>query len=246
MIALGLDPLSIILRHITIPSLIYILLLALNCFLFYYFSHVGWFCLASVVLTVVIQLHYGFFLMDKALKLVKDLCENLLQKGPKKGRVNLTYKRYKKQVAIIREVLYTIKLFRLVLPLVDEAVFLILPFLLLVGEIVFVSCNYATIKMYDSIPMPFFLILPGFSGVLIFLVQILFPSAASVFENSSKSLQLLKSLKIVATDKIWIRIIRATRPPRFNFGSMFYAKRSTKTTYFTCWLNDTMNALILI
>jgi len=138
------------------------------------------------------------------------------------------------------------KLIRLILPLVDEALFLILPFLFLLGEIIFVSCNYATIKMYDSIPMPFFLGLPSLSCLLLLLWQIIFPFAVSVFENSKRSLELLKSLKIVATDKIWIRSIKATRPPRFNIGSMFYTKRSTKTTCFQCWLNDTVNALILI
>jgi len=99
--------------------------------------------------------------------------------------------------------------------------------------------------MYDSIPMPFFLTLPSLSCVLIVLLQATFPLAASVFENSNESLLLLKSLKLVGTDKIWIRRIKAMRPPRFNFGSLFYAKRSTKTTYFKCWLNDTINALMI-
>jgi len=99
--------------------------------------------------------------------------------------------------------------------------------------------------MYHLIPMPFFLGLPCAAIVVLFFVQILFPYAASVYENSSKSLYLLKSLKAIGTDKFWIRSIRATRPPRFNVGSMFYTKRSTKTTCFSCWISDTINAIIL-
>jgi len=80
--------------------------------------------------------------------------------------------------------------------------------------------------------MTYFLTLPSVAVVVLFFVQILFPYASSVYENSRKSLYLLKSLKAIATDKFWIRSFRATRPPRFNIGSMFYTKRSTKSTCF--------------
>jgi len=127
-------------------------------------------------------------------------------------------------LGIVRKVLYAIKLVRLILPLVVEAFYLILPFLLLFGEVIFVSCNYATVKMYVSVPMPFFLIVPNLSCFVILIVLVLFPSSVSVFENSTEPLTLTKLLKTVGTDKTWIQVVRATRPPRFNFGSMFCAK----------------------
>jgi len=87
-----------------------------------------------------------------------------------------------------------------------------------------VSSNYATIKMYDSIPLPFFLTIPLMSFVICVIFQIMFPYAAKVYDNSSKSLFLLKSLKIVATEKLWLKTIKATRPPRFKVGSMFFCR----------------------
>jgi len=238
MIVLELDPFSFILRHVDFVSVNTLVILAIKCLLCYYISHIGWYGVVSVVLTIVIQLHYGFFVVNKGLQLVQELSLNLIRGKSKKNRIAITSQ---KQLRIIREVLYTVKLVRLILPLVDEALYLILPFLLLFGEVIFVSCNYATVKMYDSVPMPFFLIVPSLSCFVILIVQVLFPPAASVFENSTKSLLLLRSLRIIETDKVWIRHIRATKPPRFNFGSMFYAKRSTKTTYIGCLLNDTIN-----
>jgi len=244
MIVLELDPFSFILRHIKHPSLNNILVLTIKCFLCYYISHIGWYGILSVLLIILIQLHYGYFVISKCLNLAKDLIVTQMEDRNKKKTIKLNTQQFRKQVVIIREVLYAIKCVRLVLPLVDDALYLILPFLFLFGEIIFVSCNYATLKMYHSIPMPFFLTLPSLSFVIILLVQILFPFAASVFENSRKSLAFLKALKVVGTNKMWRRVIRATRLPRFNIGSMFYAKRSTKTTYFECWFNHTINALI--
>jgi len=212
----------------------------------YYISHIGWYGIFSVLLVMLIQLHYVHYLISKGFKLATDLSRPKTLPDETKKKINRSScEAYNRQaVAITREVLCTIKLIRLFLPLLDDAFYVIFSFLLFFGDIIFVSCNYATIKLYDSIPMPFFLTLPGLSCVLIIWLQATFPLAASVFENSKESLLLLKSVKIVGTDRVLIRTIRAVRPPRFNFGSMFYAKRSTKTTYFECWLNDTINALI--
>jgi len=236
LIYLELDPFSFILREINYRSSNNVLILAMKCLMCYYSSHIGWYGISSVLLIMLIELHYGYCLISKGLDLVTDLTRTVMHKKPSF--------QLKRELAITREVLYTIKLMRLILPLADEAFYVILPFLLLLGEMVFVSCTYATIKMYDSIPMPFFLVLPSLACAQIIFLQIALPFAANVLENSKSSLLLLKALKIVHKDKIWIRTIRATRPPRFNFGSMFYAKQSTKITCFECWLNDTINILL--
>jgi len=247
MTILEVDPFSCILRHIKSDSPNNILLFASKSCLLCYLSHIGWFGICSVCVIIVIQLHYGCFLISKGLHLVSELSKTLIGNRKKeKNRLKVCYNQYKKQMRIIREVLFIIKLTRLMLPLVNEALYLILPFLLLFGEVILVSCNYITIKMNDSIPILFSMSVACLSGFVLVMVQVLFPAAANFFENSKKSLALLKSLKIVATDKAWIRSIKATQPPRFNFGSMFYAKRSTKATYFECCLNHTINAILLI
>jgi len=245
-IVLGFDPFSFILRYIDCDSPNNVAVFIAKCFLLSYLSHIGWFGICSVIVLIVIQLHYGSFLINKGLYLVNELSKTLMSKENKKRRVRVSYHQYQKQLRIIREVLCTIKFMRIILPLVDEGLYIILPFMLLFGEVILVCCNYATIKMYYSIPMPFFLTVPCLSVFAVVMAQFLFPLAASFFENSKKSLELLKSLKIVATNKEWIRSIRATRPPRFNVGSMFYPKRRTKTTYFNCCLNDTISSIILI
>jgi len=123
-------------------------------------------------------------------------------------------------VRVVQDRLYLMKLTRLLLTLTHEAMHFIIPFMFLFGEIIFVSCNYATIQIYDSIPMPLFLTLPSLAILVFLLLQILFPYASNVFENSIKCLALLNWLRVNATDKLWIRTIRATRPPRFNVGSV--------------------------
>jgi len=246
LIILQVDPFSFILRHFDSDSPNSILLFVTKSFLLCYISHIGWFALCSVLVIIVIQLHYGCFLINKSLCLVKEMSKSVIENETKKNQTKVSLHALKKQARVIPEVLLIMKLTRLILPLVDEGLFLILPFLLVFGEVILVSCNYATIKMYDSIPMPFFISVPCLSGFVVVMVQVLFPPAAMFFENSKESLALLQSLKIVATDKICIRTIKATRPPRFNFGSMFYAKRSTKTTYFESCLNDTINAVLVL
>jgi len=132
-----LDPFSCMFRQFNFPSPDNILLLAIKYLMCYYFSHFGWFGLVSVVLTIIIQLHYGFFVINKDLQLVKELSLNLIEGKNKKKMIVINSQT---QLGIVRKVLYAIKLVRLILPLVDEAFYLILPFLLLFGEVIFVSC----------------------------------------------------------------------------------------------------------
>jgi len=218
-----------------------------KCLLLCYASHIGWYGILSVLVTCLIQLHYAYSVLRKCVEFTIDLFheQTLGKTNRKKTSVKCSYKMLTKQVRVIREVLCTMRLTILALALADEAFYIILPFMFLFGEIIFICCSYATIKMYHLIPMPFFLSAPCAAIVVLFFAQILFPYAASVYENSSKSLYLLKSFKAIATDKLWVRRIRATRAPRFNVGSMFYAKRSTKSTCFSCWISDTINAIIL-
>jgi len=93
--------------------------------------HIGWFGLFSTVVTILIQLHYGFCVVNKGLGMVTELARGQLLNNKRKKRLNCTYKKYQRQVRVIREVLYIIKLMRLPLPIVDKAACLIIPFWLL-------------------------------------------------------------------------------------------------------------------
>jgi len=242
---LELDPCSFILRDVFDHPPNHAFIFIIKCLLLCYASHIGWFGLFSVMVTGLIQLHYVFSIMSKCVGFVIEVSQKQTLSKNKKKSVQDSYNTHTRQVRVIREVLYIMRLARLGLALADELLYIVVPFLFLFGEIIFISCSYATIKMYDFIPMPFFLTVPSLAIVVLIFVQILFPYASSVYENSSKALCLLKSLKVIATDKLWIRTIRATRPPRFNVGSMFYAKRSSKSTCFSCWISDTINAIIV-
>jgi len=151
-------------------------------FIFKYFllcnaSHIGWFGLFSVMVTTLIQLHYAFSMIIKGLGLAIELSREQTLYHKKKKMVIYSYKSYKSQVRVTREVLYVVKVLRIMLRITDEAFYIIIPFMFLFGEIIFISCCYATIKMYDYIPMPFFLTLSCGAIFAFIFMQILFPFA---------------------------------------------------------------------
>jgi len=146
-----LDPYSFILRDIFHHPPNNALILIVKCLPLCYASHIGWFGLLSVMVTALIQLHYAFSMIKKCLALVIELTEEQLLRKNRKKRISIMYNTHKRQLRVIQEVLFIIKVTRLGLALADEAFYLISPFLLLFGEIIFISCSYATIKMYGSI-----------------------------------------------------------------------------------------------
>jgi hypothetical protein len=132
---------------------------------------------------------------------------------------------------------------RIVIELFNESCYYLLPSLLLFGQIMLILGNYATIKMQDTIPMPFYLIMPSVSLIVVVNVAVLFPAASDVYEGS---LEFLRSVDlIVGRSKYWRKVWRAERPLRFNFGGYFLAKRSTKTTFFYQCIDFTVTALML-
>jgi hypothetical protein len=130
-----------------------------------------------------------------------------------------------------------------VLDLINESCIYLIPSLLLFGQIILVLTNYATIKMHDSIPMPFYLVMPFLSVFVIAIIATLFPAASDVHEGS---LEFLRSVHlIVGRSKYWRKVWRAEQPLRFNVGPFFIIKRSTKTTFFYQCIDFTVTALML-
>jgi len=121
--------------------------------------------------------------------------------------------------------------------------FYTLPSFLLVGGIILVASNFASIKMVHVIPMPWYLAMPFFSITLSIIIQILFPWASKIHEQSWEFLRNFHLLH--SYHKYWARKVRAERPFRFTFGSFFIAKKSTQMTFMVCIFDVTIDALLL-
>jgi hypothetical protein len=125
----------------------------------------------------------------------------------------------------------------------NEAFYFLLPILFLTGECILVICNYATIRMHETIPMPFYLVLPGMSMFAFMIIMVICPSASDVYESS---LEFLRGVKLLAgRNRYWRKIWRAERPVKLSIGGICFAKRSTKTTYLVHCVDSTIDALLL-
>jgi hypothetical protein len=121
----------------------------------------------------------------------------------------------------------------------------LLPFLLLMGIILCVICDFATIRFLSGTTK-----MPWFLGTLLIIlslhnksvISVLFPQASGVFENSANS---LRGLKNVVVSRHEILKLRAIRNARISFGSLFHAKKSTKCSYFQTIFDTTVNAVLL-
>jgi len=127
--------------------------------------------------------------------------------------------------------------------LANQAYFYFLPSLLLFGGYLLVVTNYATIRMHNVIPMPFFLAMPALSVVVTIIIVVLFPAASDVHEKSCEFLKKFHLIKF--HHKYWVRRLKAERSFRFTFGPLFMAKKSTQTTFLVCIFDATINTLLL-
>jgi hypothetical protein len=124
----------------------------------------------------------------------------------------------------------------------NEAFYLLLPVLLLTGECILVVCSYASIRMHENIPMPYYLVLPGLSIFVVMLIMVLFPATSDVYENSS---EFLRAVRLIAgKSRYWRKVWHAEKAVKFSMGGLFFAKRSTKTTYLVQCIDATINALL--
>jgi len=124
-----------------------------------------------------------------------------------------------------------------------KACHVLLPFLLLFGLALLVVCNYVTIMMHKSLPLIVYISMPGLSVFVSGIVMALFPKAADFYENSTTFLRLAK---LTTLDKYWHKVLRSKTGIKIMFGSMFHAKRSTKTTFFCCVIDYTINLILTV
>jgi hypothetical protein len=247
LLVLNIDPFSFILPQFNYPFLNLISFL-LRLFPLLLTGYVTWLPYGCVYLVLVVSIKIVSDSSDALLKWTElKLNKNVQFVNIKK----LTNKRKKilpkpsdnRRNVTISRILMIKRQCRAVTELINESCYALFPSLLFFGQSVLVLSNYATIKMHDRIPMPFYLVMPFLSVFIVVLISVLFPAASDVHEGS---LEFLRSVHlIVGRSKYWRKVWRAERPLRFNVGGLFRAKRSTKTTFFYQCIDFTVTALML-
>jgi hypothetical protein len=191
-----------------------------------YFSYRTWQTLVSLLVLLAIFL-------QSALKLVCILTETLnILRNIKP--CNLPVQRLKSVIRLHTEL-------SLICSAIGE-VLSFLPFLLLLGVFLIVIGDYGTLKMYSIIEMPWFLGFPGLSLIVKIIIAVLLPQATKIYETAD---QFRLGLYYITRTKHDKRIARSFRPARINFGSLFFAKKSTKSAYFKTIFDATINSLLL-
>jgi hypothetical protein len=132
---------------------------------------------------------------------------------------------------------------RILIKLTNDTQFLTVPCLLLFGQSILVLTNYATIRMQDRIPMPFYFGMPCISLFVILIMLTLFPLASGIHEASTHFLLISKS--IVGRNKYWRKVWRAERPLSIHIRPFFPATKAVKSAYFFKCFELTANALLI-
>jgi hypothetical protein len=131
---------------------------------------------------------------------------------------------------------------RIIMLTVNEAAHILFPVLLFIGESILVVSSYASIRMQDRIPMPFYLILPSLAFFVFLLIMILFPGASDVYEDS---LAFLEAMRLVpGRNRYWRKAWKAERAIGISMGGLFVAKQSTKSTFLVQCIDATIDALL--
>jgi len=127
--------------------------------------------------------------------------------------------------------------------LINETYSYQLPSLMMFGASFLILCNYACVKMVGNINMLFTLAFFGTGLFAITIIAAISPLLESVFENSSL---FLRNMRTVAGQHTLLRRqVSSCRPCRIVMCPLFFAKKSTKCSYFDNCLQFTMNVLLL-
>jgi len=136
--------------------------------------------------------------------------------------------------------------FRLTQCALDDAFYIALPCLLGYGEAIFILSSYASIKMHEAIAMPVFLVMPFLALFVLAIIIGLFTLGTEIFEMSNKCVIKMNQLQMVQCNSLQKKEVKAEKPYKVNCGgAMFSAKKSTKTSYFRCCIEDTITACLL-
>jgi len=125
---------------------------------------------------------------------------------------------------------------------VEDALNLIAPFGSLLIELFVVACNLASIKVSKAVPFSLGIFLPS-SALVAAVGFIVFQVWATLYENSVMVQEKLQF--IFGTHAFWKRVVKSRKPFRVKIGTVYYVKRSTKTSFFYHCIDDTINAALV-
>jgi len=111
------------------------------------------------------------------------------------------------------------------------------------GGLLLVLCNYACIKMTGKIQFLFIIVFFGISLCAFLIIVTICPLLESLYETSVLFLQNISS--VVGNHNILKRQVVSCRPCRIVVCPLFFAKKSTKCSYFDNCFQFTVNALLL-
>ena len=119
--------------------------------------------------------------------------------------------------------------------------FYVVPILIFSGVTLIVICNYGTIRMYDTLGMPYFLLFPIMSFVVFIFTVTAVPEAAKVYELSAEYLRRVRSLP---KSKYEQKLLRSLMPLGVKAGPFFTMKRSIFLTMIDSMAYYTMTLLL--
>jgi len=126
---------------------------------------------------------------------------------------------------------------------VNQVGYILVPFLLFGGLGILVSMNFASIRMHTVIPMPYFLVIPFISIVLVLAIILLMPCASEIHEDSHNFLKQMSDL--CCQKPHLLRRIKAQQTFRRNIGTLCIIKRSTVTTFMACTVDATIDVVLI-
>lgn len=130
------------------------------------------------------------------------------------------------------------------------------------GQLEVVVCSIGTIRMWDIIPMPLYLICPTTAVAAVTIVLLLLPRASRCYDDSSKLLKTwtnvtargaayenrLLDKRVLMEYRACHKAIIALRPCKIfaNISGvkLFMGKRSTKTTFLSSCVDAIVDGLV--
>jgi len=227
-VILNKDPLSIYLPvGLFNASIInWLILFLLRLFWLLVFVYMDWQSNCAVIFPTVIGLRIINASLANNLRLCKSI---ILYENPAKASLRL------------KEVIKHHRTLLVVEKAINEAYFLLHPFLLLFGMTIIVVCNCGTVRLYGRISILVYFVLPFLSLISVAMILTIFPAVSSAHESSCNIIQ---DAKHSIRTKYLGRLIRSEMNFRFYAGSFFYVKKETKLTYIAFLLDKTITALI--
>lgn len=126
--------------------------------------------------------------------------------------------------------------------------------LMCLGFVVGVMFNYAAIALWDVIPLPFFLKFPAGAFLVAVTIHFTLPVGVAIYMDSAKLIG-TRVIEVAYSEvissherKYFLKYMKALRPLMANAGlpgfTLFALKRETKCTFYSAYVDYTINALL--